>query len=55
MKTKIGNETKAELVAAAQIAGQRAPEQEFWREVERLFEEDDKESGLVEKRDLGTV
>ena len=43
-------ETKKELVAAAQIAGQ--PETEFWDEVERELDEIEAAKETVKPRDL---
>lgn len=53
MKTKIDEKVIPELVAAAQIAGQ--PTTPFWDEVAKELDEIESETGLVEKRDLGTV
>lgn len=48
MNVEINN--KAELIAAARVAAQLPGENEFWDEVEQLWNEDAKETGLVEKR-----
>lgn len=51
MKTDIKDETKAELVAAARTAERSPGENEFWDEVERIWNADAKDSGLIERRE----
>lgn len=48
MSTEIKD--KAELIDAARIAGRSPGENEFWDEVEVIWNADAKETGLVEKR-----
>lgn len=48
MKSEI--KEKAELIDAARIAVQSPGENEFWDEVEAIWNADAKETGLVEKR-----
>lgn len=49
MNAEIKN--KAELIDAARVAIQSPGENEFWNEVERIWNEDAKETGLIERRE----
>jgi len=55
MKPEVTDEVKAELVDAARVAKQLPGENEFWNEVEAIWNADAKDTGLVEKRNTGAV